>query len=233
MAIITFAHRGGMGDRPENSMSAFRDALARGATGLESDVRLSGDGVAVLVHDKAIWKRGLRKTVAKMSAGSMTASGVVSLQGLYEELGCDFELSLDLKDQDAARVCIETARAIDDAAVKRLWLVDTTLERLHAIRELDPSVRTVLSTRFARIESDLERLASDMAAGRIDAVNLPASEWNKGVVAMFHRFDILAFGWDAQEERQIRRALSIGLDAIYSDWVDRLVGVTAEWTDTD
>ncbi|MCB0973458.1 MAG: glycerophosphodiester phosphodiesterase [Actinobacteria bacterium] len=233
MSTITFAHRGGMGDRPENSMIGFHDALARGATGLESDVRLSADGEAVLVHDKAVWTRGRRRTVAKTAASTLQSAGVVTLVGLYGEIGWEYELSLDLKDHDAAQTCIEAASRHGDGALRRLWLVDTTLDRVTAIRALSPEVRVVLSTRFAKIESDLERTASNLATHGIDAINLPASEWNKGIVAMFHRFGILAFGWDAQEERQIRRALSIGLDGIYSDWVDRLVGVTAEWTETD
>ena len=58
---ITFAHRGAGGsEAPENSLAAFRRALARGATGLESDARLSADGEVVLVHDRAL-RRGLRR----------------------------------------------------------------------------------------------------------------------------------------------------------------------------
>src|SRR4051794_38019687 len=46
-----FAHRGLHGpDVPENSLAAFEEAIALGA-GIECDVRLSGDGSAVVVHD--------------------------------------------------------------------------------------------------------------------------------------------------------------------------------------
>ena len=48
MVPITFAHRGGRAGAPENTVSAFRRALDLGATGLESDCRLSGDGEVVL-----------------------------------------------------------------------------------------------------------------------------------------------------------------------------------------
>src|SRR2546421_6360242 len=47
---ITFAHRGGRADAPENTLEAFRRALGGGATGLESDARLPGDGHVVLIH---------------------------------------------------------------------------------------------------------------------------------------------------------------------------------------
>ena len=34
---------------------------------------------------------------------------------------------------------------------------------------------------------------------------------------------LLAFGWDAQSARRIRALLELGVDAVYSDHVDRLV----------
>ena len=49
--ILTIAHRGGAGLRPENTLAAFEDAMARGADGAELDVQLSADGVAVVHHD--------------------------------------------------------------------------------------------------------------------------------------------------------------------------------------
>ena len=60
MAVITFAHRGGRADLPENTLPAFRRALELGARGLETDARLSADGEVVLVHDERV-RRGLRR----------------------------------------------------------------------------------------------------------------------------------------------------------------------------
>ncbi|MFP6627781.1 MAG: glycerophosphodiester phosphodiesterase, partial [Myxococcota bacterium] len=48
---IGFAHRGARAHAPENTLEAFALALEMGAGGLESDVWLSADGVAVLDHD--------------------------------------------------------------------------------------------------------------------------------------------------------------------------------------
>jgi glycerophosphoryl diester phosphodiesterase len=68
-----------------------------------------------------------------------------------------------------------------------------------------------------------ERRASDLAAAGIDAVNLHRSEWSGGLTALFHRFGVLAFGWDCQHERQLDETLDHGVDAVYSDHVDRMV----------
>jgi glycerophosphoryl diester phosphodiesterase len=45
------AHRGGAQLGPENTLPAFADALARGCDGVELDVQLTADGVAVVHHD--------------------------------------------------------------------------------------------------------------------------------------------------------------------------------------
>jgi len=50
--MLLLAHRGYHASVPENTMAAFAAALAIGADGIETDVRLSADGEAVIVHDR-------------------------------------------------------------------------------------------------------------------------------------------------------------------------------------
>ena len=49
-----FAHRGDSGAAPENTLAAFRAAIAAGADGVELDVHASRDGVAVVIHDERL-----------------------------------------------------------------------------------------------------------------------------------------------------------------------------------
>ncbi len=51
MTTWNIAHRGGGGLRPENTLAAFRHAIALGCDGAELDVQLSADGVVVVHHD--------------------------------------------------------------------------------------------------------------------------------------------------------------------------------------
>jgi glycerophosphoryl diester phosphodiesterase len=48
------------------------------------------------------------------------------------------------------------------------------------------------------------------------------SDWTGGLIATVHRFGLLAFGWDAQYERILDALLDSGIDAVYSDHVDRM-----------
>ena len=51
---LVFAHRGGCALGPENTLAAFDRGLATGADGLELDVHLSKDGIAVVCHDETL-----------------------------------------------------------------------------------------------------------------------------------------------------------------------------------
>ncbi len=53
-AQTVIAHRGGRAQRSENSMAAFRTAIAQGVPVLELDVVLSQDGFLVVHHDLAV-----------------------------------------------------------------------------------------------------------------------------------------------------------------------------------
>ncbi|MBU3145686.1 glycerophosphodiester phosphodiesterase [Clostridium sp. CF012] len=51
---INYAHRGASAYYPENTMLSFEKALEMGATGIETDVQVTKDGVLVLIHDEMV-----------------------------------------------------------------------------------------------------------------------------------------------------------------------------------
>lgn len=48
------AHRGSRINRPENTLTAFEEAIRVGADGIELDVHLSKDGEVVVIHDETV-----------------------------------------------------------------------------------------------------------------------------------------------------------------------------------
>jgi glycerophosphoryl diester phosphodiesterase len=62
MKTLNIAHRGGAALRPENTLEAFRHAIALGCDGAELDVQLSADGVVVVHHDFRLNPALTRKT---------------------------------------------------------------------------------------------------------------------------------------------------------------------------
>jgi hypothetical protein len=76
-----------------------------------------------------------------------------------------------------------------------------------------------------------ERHASILAESGITACNMRRDHWSGGTAAMYHRFGVLAFGWDAHLERVLEELLQMGLDAVYCDYVDRMVEALAAVAD--
>jgi len=104
LTVRPFAHRGLHGAGiSENGMAAFRAAIAQGH-GIECDVRLSRDGVAMVFHDAAL----LRMTGGKGSLSDFTAErlertqladggGIPRLETLLQMCGADVPLLIELK----------------------------------------------------------------------------------------------------------------------------------------
>lgn len=217
---IGFAHRGARAHARENTLDAFRLALRLGATGIESDVWLTADGIPVLDHDGVVGGALRRRKIATVERRALP-SHVPALEDLYAECGSDFELSLDIKDPEAAAATFEVARSA--GAAERLWACHHDWRLLASWRSAHPDVRLVDSTHLRSMRNGPERRAAELADAGLDAVNLHHSEWTGGLTTLFHRFDVLAFGWDAQLERVITGLLEMGIDGIYSDHADRLV----------
>ncbi|HLA96380.1 MAG TPA: glycerophosphodiester phosphodiesterase family protein, partial [Pyrinomonadaceae bacterium] len=58
---LIIAHRGASALAPENTFAAFQRAIDDGADGIELDVRLAKDGVAVVFHDSTLNRTALKK----------------------------------------------------------------------------------------------------------------------------------------------------------------------------
>jgi glycerophosphoryl diester phosphodiesterase len=219
---ITFAHRGASAVAPENTLEAFRLALRLGATGLESDVWITADGEAVLDHDGVVGGRLRRRPIAAVARADLP-SHIPSLGELYADCGTAFELSLDVKDDAVFDRVIEVARAAGDGAISRLWLCHWNWHVAAEWRTRSADVRLVDSTRLARMKKGPERRAAQLAEAGIDAVNMHHSDWTGGLTTLFHRFELCAFGWDAQFPRVLDGLLDMGIDGVYSDHVDVMV----------
>lgn len=146
-----------------------------------------------------------------------------TLDDLYASCGTAFELSLDVKDPEAAAAVVAVARAAGGDAPSHLWLCHPDWELLASWRADFADVRLVDSTKMRAMRQGPERRAAQLSAAGIDAVNLHHEEWTGGLTTLFHRFGVLGFGWDAQHERILRNLVKMGIDGVFSDHVDRMV----------
>lgn len=222
---IAFAHRGARAHAPENTIEAFELAIRLGATGLESDVWLTADGVPVLDHDGVV-RTGLRRRPISELIRDHLPRHIPSLEELYARVGARVELSLDVKDAAATPGVLAVAATVE-GALPRLWLCHPDWELVSTWRRLSDEVRLVDSTRLKHLKEGPERRAATLADAGIDAVNLHHSDWTGGLTTLFHRFHRYAFAWDLQHEPLLRSVLRMGIDAVYSDHVDRMAAAVA------
>jgi glycerophosphoryl diester phosphodiesterase len=216
---VLFAHRGASAHATENSLEGFHLAIKLGATGLESDLWVTSDGVPVLNHDGYIKRAFRRKPISELKISELPEH-ICTLDDLYLRCGTSFDLSLDLKNFDASEPALTVVRR--HSAESRLWLCHTDMSVLRAMRSLTPAY-LVHSTRLRYLKEGPERHAASLAESGIDAVNFHHSDWSAGLTTLFHRFERYCIGWDAQYERVIRNLYLMGIDGIHSDHVDRLV----------
>ena len=134
---LVVAHRGASADAPENTLEAFRLGIAQGADALELDVRLSADGIAVVIHDATLDRTtngtgavaGLTfDALRRVDAGG--GARIPTLQEVLEE----FPTTPILLEIKAAEAQDAVAREIDRAGARQRVVIASfehrALERL-------------------------------------------------------------------------------------------------------
>lgn len=229
---ILFAHRGARAHAPENTMEAFQLALRLGATGLESDVWVTSDNVAVLDHDGKVQVGRLRSRSIRDVPASKLPGHIPQLSdllGLLQDRQ-DLHLSLDIKDDEAFGPTFQAIRECQPDLFPRVWLCHPQRHTLASHRTAFPEARLVNSVRLNSIREGVEVRCASLANEGIDALNMRIDDWNGGLVTLAHRFSRFAFGWNLQHAHELRNGLRMGLDGVFSDHVDRMVDAA---TNTD
>ncbi len=218
---IAFAHRGARAHAPENTVEAFQLAIRLGANGLETDAWITKDGEVVLDHDGTARIRGFRRSICELNRSQLPRH-IPSLGEFWDSCGVQHDLSVDIKDDVATDPLVEIARE-SGFDLSKLWICHHRHEEVLAIRKRHSDIRVVDSTRLNRLKNGLEMRSSENSQAGIDAINMHFTDWTGGSVTLVHRFGVLAFGWDIQFVHQLENSLAMGLDAVYSDHVDRMV----------
>jgi len=173
------AHRGASADRAEHTLGAYRLAVEQGADALECDVRLTGDGTLVCVHDRTVNRtsngRGPVSTAraAHLSTLDFGSWHPGSVAGPAEERGLlTLAALLELVAESGVRLFVETKHPVRHGArvesalvaeLARFGGAEVTMMSFSAaavrrVRALAPAVPTVLL---------LNRLGADRLDGSL------------------------------------------------------------------
>ena len=237
MKTLDFGHRGASFHAPENTLSAFRLAREMGVDGIELDVQLSRDGIPIVMHDATV-DRTTEGTGAvadlslgelrELDAGSWFSSdfageGVPTLAEVFEAVGQDMTLNLELKVMSAERTGLEekVTDCIASYGTEDQVLISSfnplALER---VRQTHPHLRLALlygpSTPQAKREHWVQRLHPLSAVHPeyhlVDETHL---QWARS-------HDCRINTWTVDQPKELQRLIALEVDGIITNRPDLL-----------
>ncbi|MGW8363898.1 glycerophosphodiester phosphodiesterase [Streptomyces wedmorensis] len=221
-SVTVVGHRGDPYRIRENTLPSIASAIERGADAVEIDVRLTQDGVPVLLHDdtlKRLW--GHDRPLASLThdqVRELTHDGVPTLREALIAAG-DHRLMLDLPggNEDSVRRIVGTVR--ECGAGERVYYCAGAVAMLQ-VRAADPAAEIALTwTTLAPPRRVL-----------LDAVRPRWLNYRFGLVSRelserVHRDGLLVSSWTADTKRTMRKLIMNGVDAITTNRVDALSAV--------
>jgi glycerophosphoryl diester phosphodiesterase len=116
-------HRGAAAYAPENTLASFRQAQRRGATWVEIDVKLTADGVPIVMHDSSLKRTmGIDRLVAETRRAELPAEVPTFEQAIacFEVLGlgCNVEIKpCDGREIETAVATVALLSSFKDACL--------------------------------------------------------------------------------------------------------------------
>ncbi len=229
MTVDAIAHRGEPVGERENTLPAFAAAVALGADVVELDLRLTSDGVVVVLHDQTLarlWGRDADVGDMTLADVQELGHGEVRVPTLVEVLvAVPSSLMVDFTRREVVNGAVAAVQ--DAGALGRSLFVTGNVEALRMLRRRCPAARIGLTWTEG----------TQPPLGLLE--ELGAECWNPyfgfateaGVDAV-HAAGRKVTTWTVDAEEDMARVVAAGVDAVVSNRVETLVaflrrGVTA------
>jgi glycerophosphoryl diester phosphodiesterase len=231
--VLVIAHRGASGHAPENTLAAFRKAVAQGATFIETDLQLSRDARFVAMHDPTVDRTtGGRGAVhdltladlRRLDAGSWFGSEfagerIPTLDEIFEfSKKHDVVFYLELKPSGSWGGEHALISSLRESEIPRTVVISFDAGILDTLRKIEPTLMTGLLY-DGQIEKPIERavaIGARQLAVRGDLVS-PA------LLTEARKNDLQVVCWTVNHPAHMRMLIDAGVDGIMSDYPDRLV----------
>lgn len=230
---LLLAHRGDRAHFPENTVVAVVEAIRRGADGSELDVRLSKDGVPVVIHDDTVDRTmhasGRVRDFTAAELGAMEARrhprwgdgprvGVPTLDELLSAFPDGSVAVVELKGPQHEEPGLERA-ALDVMARhrQRLRLMASSFHaaQLFTLRSLDDTLPLgVLSEPEQILPLRVGLQALPLGA---EALHLPTSMVSPELVRRAHEAGLRVHVWRVMSKEDVAFLVGAGVDAVMVD----------------
>jgi glycerophosphoryl diester phosphodiesterase len=241
---IRFAHRGSRVLWPENTMHAFAGAVeGLGYHYLETDVRLTADGIPVVFHDSTLERttNGTGKVVEHTLAELRnldaayhfdpdhdfglrgTGIGISTLEELYRTWP-DVRLNIDLKDAGEEWAVAEVIRSAD--AEHRTLIGGFNDRRIARFRRITQGTVVVSAGPTAAAAMYAASRVGRTVRRKVQAYQLPFNyrgvKIDAKLIDAVHRAGAHIHLWTVNESDDMRRFIEMGVDGIITDRPDFL-----------
>jgi glycerophosphoryl diester phosphodiesterase len=206
---ILLGHRGARAfrDIPENTLASFELCLQHGCDGLEFDVRLSGDGQAVICHDASIGGMRIAKTASKRLPLPM-------LEGVLRQFASRAFLDIELK---VAGLETQTIAELRKHPLQKGYVVSSFLpEALRAIHDLDPAISLGFLCETATQLRGWREMPAEWVIPRFDLAD-------RELIELIHAAGKRIMVWTVNRAEHMREFAARAVDAIISDETELLV----------
>jgi len=201
--MLVLAHRGLHDDARENTLAAFEAAVAAGADGIETDVRLTRDGVAILMHDPKV----RRRTVASMTHSELSRAAGYHVPTLAQALRrFDVFWDVEIKSPDAVDAAVRVLRGF----VGTRRMVVTSFRR-----DILARVGKALDLPCGQIVSRAP-LGVRPAPGALVVWKLRLATVRRIRAARARGQQVFVYG--PRTRRDHERCARLGVDAVITDW---------------
>ncbi len=229
------AHRGGLEEHQFETQEAMEAAAVAGYA-VETDVRYTSDGVAVLVHDEKATKgldcggqdiqvsqtpwNKLRATCkSKPTATDPNTYDISTFAAAMEGIAAASPTAwvfAEVKvDQTAAQDKAFVATLIDNGLRDRSVVTSRSLDRLLNIRKAEATMPLMLFV------SGNQVAASTLKGDRLWAVAVEQSIATKSYVEQLHAIGTQVIVWLLNDEKQWAHAKRVGADLVLTDYPDK------------
>lgn len=232
---VGYAHRGFAPDGAENSLLAFQAAVDLGYRHLETDARVTADGVVLAFHDDRL-DRVTNSTgrLAELAWAEVRPARIVGrhpIPTLAEVLDTfrECHVNIDVKSAAAIGPTLDVLRRTN--AWHRVRLAAFSHRRLQVLRQATgPAGATALSPAevAALALHRLRRPDAVSVAAQVPVGWRRAAVVTRGFVQHAHRRGVEVHVWTINVRSEMERLLDLGVDAIMTDRADLLARVLQE-----
>ncbi len=233
--FLIFAHRGANREAAENTRSAFDRALEYPIDGIETDVQLSRDEVAVLWHDRFLGKLGLplkhiddfdharlqEMNFAAHFSAHAKPEGIMSLEEFLDANRKRCRLLLEIKNrgwEDAARQEMKVRKTLEMAGAVRdgsILVSSFNLSSLVYAHQCAKDFPLVYNFETDQTLADAQRVLTDKPF--LYGLCLPIASLDDSMVRLLRDHGKLVAVYTCNSDAEINKALELGVDILISD----------------